>query len=141
MPPTAGQHDESRAFRAVRDAHRVERAEDYVEAIHAIAQRDGRCRVCDLARHMGVSHVTVTRTLTRLRAGGLLETAARQPLKLTESGTRLAKRARERHDVVLRFLLHIGVPASAATIDAEGLEHHVGEQTIRAMRAALKAST
>lgn len=120
-------------FRSTRAAHRAERAEDYVEAIAELTARLGQARVVDLARHMGVSHVTVSRTVTRLRAEGLVE-KGRGPLELTPAGSMLAKRAEERHEVVLRFLLELGVPLKQAMVDSEGIEHHVSEQTIAAMR-------
>jgi len=139
-PPMASDRaelEQSRRFLAVRAAHRAERAEDYVEAVAAIIARAGLCRICDLARHMGVSHVTVTRAAGRLREAGLIDPGPRRPLTLTPAGRRLARRTQEKHEVVLRFLLHIGVPPRAAALDAEGLEHHVSEGTIRAMRRVL----
>ena len=139
-PPMASDRaelEQSRRFLAVRAAHRAERAEDYVEAVAAIIARAGLCRICDLARHMGVSHVTVTRAAGRLREVGLIDPGPRRPLTLTPAGRRLARRTQEKHEVVLRFLLHIGVPPRAAALDAEGLEHHVSEGTIRAMRRVL----
>lgn len=53
---------------------------------------------------------------------------------LTEEGKSLAEHARERHDLVLRFLLALGVPQEVADVDAEGIEHHVSAQTLDAMR-------
>lgn len=123
-------------FRSTRAAHADETAEDYVEAVEEISERDGECRVRDLARYMGVSHVTVTRIVGRLKKAGLLETEPYRPVELTAEGRKLARRARERHEVVLRFLCSIGVPEDQAEIDAEGIEHHVSDDTIRAMRRA-----
>lgn len=119
-------------FRRTRDAHRDETAQDYVEAILQLIGSSGRARVRDLASMMGVSHVTVSRIVSRLERDGLLD---RTPdITLTSKGLSLAKRIRRRHRVVLDFLLALGVPPRQAEIDAEGLEHHASDATIRAMR-------
>jgi len=127
-------HSQSR-FHSTRQAHADETAEDYVEAIEEIIARDGRCRVRDLASMMGVSHVTVTRIVSRLAKPeiGLVHTEPYQPIRLTAKGKRLAARVRRRHEIVVRFLHAIGVPARQAEIDAEGIEHHVSPATVRAM--------
>jgi DtxR family manganese transport transcriptional regulator len=108
-----------------------------VEAVMQLVTDRGEARVRDLAVMMGVSHVTVTRIVARLARAGLLEATPYRPVLLTGAGRRLADRIRERHTVVLGFLKSLGVPAKQAEIDAEGIEHHVSEATIRAMRRAM----
>lgn len=127
-------------FRSTRAAHRDETAEDYVEAIGQLIDEDGEARVRDLASMMGVSHVTVTRIISRLQSEGLVETEPYKPITLTVKGRRLATRVRQRHEVVLAFLLAIGVPPQQAEIDAEGIEHHVSDATIRAMKRVAEAA-
>lgn len=124
-------------FRGTRAAHEDETAEDYVEAIADIITAQDQARVRDLVRIMGVSHVTVSRIVARLVREGLVLSEPYQPITLTPAGRRLAARSRARHEAVLAFLLAIGVPARQAEIDAEGIEHHVSQATIRAMRTAL----
>jgi len=126
--------DQSERFRGTRAAHRDETAEDYVEAVEQLIRERGEARVKDLASLMGVSHVTVSRIVGRLQREGLVETSPYQPIALTSAGRRLARRSRERHEVVLAFLRTIGVPARQAEIDTEGIEHHVSDATIRAMK-------
>jgi len=127
-------------FDRTRRAHRSETREDYVEAIQQLAREggvggaEGGARVMDLATLMGVSHVTVVRTVSRLARAGLVTTSRGKPVRLTRAGTSLALKARRRHEAVLAFLRGIGVSAKQAEIDAEGIEHHVSEETIRAMR-------
>lgn len=127
-------HDAAARFRDTRAAHRDETGEDYVEAIDHLIRSGSEARVRDLARLFGVSHVTVSRVVKRLTREGLLRTEPYRPIELTAAGKRLATRARRRHETVLEFLKVIGVPERQAAIDAEGIEHHVSEQTIRAMR-------
>ncbi len=114
--------------------HASEMAEDYVEAIDDIVSRQGECRVVDLARRFGVSHVTVSRTSVRLVRAGLIETQPYGPIVLTEEGTRLAHAARDRHEIVLSFLSVLGVSKPTAEIDAEGIEHHCSEETLQKMK-------
>ena len=123
----------AQGFATTRAAHADEIAEDYVEAIADVIRESGECRVRDLAPMMGVSHVTVVRTIKRLVEQGLVETERSRPIRLTPRGKLLAQRSRHRHQVVLGFLLAIGVPSRQAQIDAEGIEHHASDATIRAM--------
>lgn len=124
-------------FRRTRAAHRDETAEDYVEAIADLLDASGEARVVDLAEMMGVSHVTVSRIVSRLCDEGLVDKKPHRPMALTAKGKRLAAQVRERHEVVFSFLRSIGVPAKQAEIDSEGIEHHVSDATIKAMRRVL----
>lgn len=125
------------SFAKTRLDHADETAEDYVEAIDDLVAAAGTCRVKDLACQMEVSHVTVTRILSRLETEGLVVREPYGPVELSRSGRRLARASRARHDLVLKFLLALGVPKGAADHDAEGMEHHVSEATLKAMRAFL----
>jgi len=109
-------------------------AEDYVEAIFEIASQSGECRVTDLSDKFGVSHVTVIQNLRRLERDGLVIVESRMPVSLTSRGSRLARACRERHSLVQRFLVAIGVSEEVAVIDSEGIEHHVSEETLAKMR-------
>ena len=116
--------------RRTRHDHSTEIAEDYVEAIAEITAEHGASRVVELAMYFGVSHVTGNRTVGRLQNEGLVKTEAYKPVRLTPKGQRLAKRCRNRHEVVYQFLLAIGVDPQTAAIDAEGIEHHVSPLTL-----------
>ncbi len=114
-----------------RDDHATETAEDYVEAIEEIHRSSGKCRVTDLAKRFGVSHVTVTKIVKRLQKEKLVDTQPYRPLTLTAAGRRMAAKSRRRHEIVYQFLLAIGVSPRTAAIDAEGIEHHVSPQTLK----------
>lgn len=134
-----GRTESAARFTRTRQDHRDETAEDYVEAVAELIARDGQARVGTLATQLGVSHVTVSRTVSRLAEAGYLRTLPYKPIELTAAGKRLAARARARHETVVRFLQAIGVPAADAEVDAEGIEHHVGAATLAAMRRHVKA--
>ncbi|QEG23746.1 manganese-binding transcriptional regulator MntR [Mariniblastus fucicola] len=130
--------DRSEPFSRTRAQHANEMAEDYVEAVQELIATKGECRVQELARHFDVSHVTVSRTVGRLQKDGLLETAPYKPITLTSKGQKLAERVKKRHEIVLQFLLALGVDKKTAQIDSEGIEHHVSEKTLAAMKKFLK---
>ncbi len=132
-PPRPG-----RAFRKVRADHATETAQDYVEAVSDIVHHQGVCRVKHLVEHMGVSHVTVSRIISRLRDEQFVATEHYRPIRLTAKGERLAAESRRRHEVVLGFLLALGVPEAEAGSDAEGIEHHVGSTTLQCMEQFLQ---
>lgn len=120
------------ASRQRRD-HATENAEDYVELIAGLTREIGAAHKSDIAARLGVSHVTVHKTINRLRALGLVTAESYRAVALTEAGARLAAEAHRRHELVLRFLLALGVPDAAAREDAEGIEHHAGPETLRCM--------
>lgn len=109
-----------------------------MEAIAAILDESGTCRSRDLAQKFAVSDVTVHRIVARLQREGWLETQPYQPIKLTAKGRRLAKKSRERHEIVYQFLLSIGVSPEVAATDAEGIEHHVSQETLDRFEQSLK---
>jgi DtxR family transcriptional regulator, manganese transport regulator len=121
------------SFKKVRTDHAGETAEDYVEAVSDILHRQGECRVKDLVQHMGVTHVTVSRVISRLHELDLVDTEPYRPIRLTAAGEKLAATSRQRHETVLAFLLALGVPEAEARRDTEGIEHHVGQQTLARM--------
>lgn len=126
------------AHHRIRNDHAQETAEDYVEAISELINRNGTCRIADLAERFGVSHVTVIRVIKRLEGEGLVTTEPYRPIELTKQGQLLAKKCQERHEIVYQFLLKLGVSESVAIVDAEGIEHHVSNQTLAAMRTFIK---
>ena len=133
---------ETAAYRQqTRRQHAQERAQDYVEAIAALVAGRGEARATDLAKSLGVTHVTVIRTVQRLQREGLVTTQPYRSIFLTDSGRRLAGRARARHEKVVAFLEALGVPASTARADAEGIEHHVSAETLGAMEKFLGAAS
>lgn len=128
--PTNGER--ARNFGRVREAHRREAAEDYVEMISELAQTQTEVRTGHLAERFGVAHATVTNHVQRLIAEGLIEDRPYQPLVLTPEGRRVAEASRHRHVVVRNFLIALGVDPDTAEADTEGIEHHVSEQTLEA---------
>lgn len=122
-------------YQRTRDDHSREKAEDYVELIDSLIKETGEARAVDLAERLGISHVTVSKTVQRLQREGYVTTQPYRSIFLTEKGRELAEASRSRHELVVNFLLALGVPADVAEVDAEGIEHHVSEATLAAMRS------
>lgn len=125
-------------FRRSRLDHAGEIAQDYVEAIADLSALLGEARVTDLARRLGVTHVTVNRTLARLRRAGYVNTRPYRAIFLTDSGRKLAEESKRRHQIVVAYLRSIGVSEKMAELDAEGIEHHVSPETLAAFEKMLK---
>ena len=115
-----------------RREHANEIAEDYVELIAELIATTGEARVTDLARRLGVTHVTVNHAIQRLRRGGLVNAQPYRSIFLTETGRKLSEESRRRHEIVVEFLKSLGVPDEVAHLDTEGMEHHVSKQTLAA---------
>ena len=118
-------------FERIRKAHQSEVAEDYVEMIADLIDRTGEARAVDLASLFGVTAPTVNATIQRLQKEGLVLSRPYRSIFLTPEGEKLAKACKERHRVVRDFLIAIGVDRSVAEQDAEGVEHHVSQATLK----------
>ena len=128
--PTPEVANSAARFDRIRRAHQSEVAEDYVEMISDLIAETGEARTVDLAARFGVTSPTVNAIIRRLQREDLVETRPYRSIFLTEAGRALAEASRERHRIVRDFLVTIGVPLDIAEEDAEGVEHHVSEETL-----------
>jgi DtxR family manganese transport transcriptional regulator len=129
---------QARRFGKTRTAQAHALLEDYAELIDDLIATCGEARPTDIARRLGVSHATAIKALGRLKREGLAVSRPYRGVFLTEEGIALAARVRGRHRVVVDLLRAVGVPAEAAEQDAEGIEHHVSEATMKAFGAFLR---
>ena len=132
-------------FLRARKARATQTTEDYVEMIADLIDTAGEARVVDIARCLGVSHVTVIRTIGRLKKtridGRDVPLVTMKPYRavfLTPQGRRMAERVRKRHQTVVRLLEAVGVDPETARTDAEGIEHHVSRETLAAFERFLE---
>src|SRR6202790_2379619 len=135
LPPELTQ---ARRFGKTRSAQSKALLEDYVELIADLLASAGEARPTDIARRLGVSHATAIKTISRLKRAGMATARPYRGVFLTEAGTALASRVRARHRLVVDVLRALGVPAEAAEADAEGIEHHVSEMTLKAFARFLQ---
>ena len=130
--PTARhpRHNKAEVFAQLRDAHAREVTEDYVEMIADLIEEEGEARSVALAERFGVTAATVNNTIKRLERDGYVTSRPYRAIFLTDKGRELAERCRERHEIVYNFLIALGVDPAIAEFDAEGIEHHVSEETL-----------
>ena len=137
MPDSSQTSASAARHERVRRQHQRELAQDYVEAIFSLSKDSGSVRVMDLQSVLGVSHVTVIRALGRLEEQGFVYRPKRGQIELTQTGRTMAEKSYARHQLVEAFLVKMGVPESVAAADAEGIEHHLGAETLEAMQRFL----
>jgi len=130
---------QARRFGKTRSAQSTALFGDYVELIADLLAGTGEARATDIARRLGVSHATSIKTISRLKKAGLATSRPYRGVFLTEKGHALAERVHLRHRLVVDLLRAVGVPAEAAEADAEGIEHHVSEATLKAFAQFIRS--
>jgi len=123
---------QARGFGRAREARASEVLEDYAELIDDLVCESGAARATEIARRLGVSHVTAVKAVARLEREGLAVAQPYRGVTLTEAGRALAARVRARHRIVLEVLLALGVPPEDAKAEAGGIEHYVSPATLAA---------
>ncbi|MFG3594838.1 manganese-binding transcriptional regulator MntR [Bradyrhizobium sp. RDI18] len=140
MQPLPAEQTQARRFGKARSARSTAVLEDYVELISDLLGTTGEARPTDIARRLGVSHPTAIDTIARLKREDLVTARPYRGVFLTEKGETLAKRVRARHRLVVDVLLALGVPQEAAEADAEGIEHHVSDVSLKAFAEFLRGA-
>ncbi len=130
--PLEPEDTQAQGFGRARRARATELLEDYAELIDDLSGSHGQARATDIARRLGVSHVTAVKAIARLEREGLARSVPHRGVSLTPPGQALAARVRARHRLVFELLLALGVPPEDARADAEGIEHHVSPATLAA---------
>ena len=138
-PKLPAELTQARRFGKARSAQSTALLEDYVELIADLLATTGEARPTDIARRLVVSHPTAINTITRLKRRALATARPYLGVFLTEKGEALARRVRARHRLVVGMLMALGVSAEVAEADAEGIEHHVSEMTLKAFDKFLQS--
>ena len=114
-----------------------ESAEMYLETIYELSQAHPTVRSIDVAEAMGYSKPSVSRAVGLLKQGGYLAVDEDGYLTLTQLGCETAERIFERHTVLTRLLMQIGVSEEVATEDACKIEHVISDETLDAIKKYL----
>lgn len=115
-----------------------ESGEMYIEAIYVLSQKINTVRAIDVGAYLGYSKPSVSRALGVLRKEGFVEKDEDGFLKLTESGQALAHTIYERHTVLSRLFMNLGVDEETATNDACRIEHYISDTTFNAIKAHME---
>ena len=115
-----------------------ESGEMYLETIYVLSQKSSAVRGIDVGAEMGFSKPSVSRAIGILKKDGLVVTDEQGYLKLTEEGAKRAKLIYERHTLLSRLLMNIGVDEKTAEEDACRIEHYISEATFEAIKKHVK---
>ena len=114
--------------------HLQESAEMYLETIYLLSRQRSSVRSIDVAEHMGYSKPSVSRAVGLLKQGGYLVVDEDGFLSLTDSGNAVAEKIFERHTVLSRFFVRLGVSDAVADEDACKIEHIISDETFTAIK-------
>lgn len=111
-----------------------ESGEMYLEAILVLSGKNGFVRSIDVSEYLGYSKPSVSRAMGILRAGEYICVDKDGAITLTDSGRQIAEKIYERHTVLSRLLIRLGVSADTAAADACKLEHAISDESFEAIK-------
>ena len=111
-----------------------ESGEMYLESIYVLCTTKPAVRSIDVAEHMNFSKPSVSRALGLLKKDGYIEVDKDGYISLTQSGKDTANKIFERHTVLTKMLVSLGVDEKTATEDACRMEHVISDTSFLAMK-------
>ena len=111
-----------------------ESGEMYLEAIWVLSQKSGFVRSIDVSEYLGYSKPSVSRAMGILRTGEYITVESDGAITLTEKGSQIARKIYERHTLLTKLLVHIGVSEETAAADACKLEHAISDESFEALK-------
>lgn len=108
----------------------TKRTEDYLKTIEELIKKKGYAKVKDIAKSLNVTSPTVTEMLQKLDEGNYINYEKYSGVTLTSKGKNIAKRTKEKYDIVKDFLLILGVEEEIAAEDACKIEHILASETL-----------
>ncbi len=112
----------------------LESGEMYLETILILSKEKPAVRSIDVAERMGFSKPSVSRAMGILRENGFITVGEDGHLILTDSGRAVAERIYERHTLLTRVLVSLGVDEQTAVDDACRMEHYISDTSIQAIK-------
>ena len=113
-----------------------ESAEDYLERILILEEERGNndIRAVDIAKSFSYSKPSVSIAMKKLENGGYVELGPKQQLYLTPKGREIAEKMYERHKILSKIFINLGVDEKIALRDACKIEHDLSEETFEAIK-------
>ena len=106
----------------------------YLETILVLSREKANVRSIDVANHTGYSKPSVSRALGILKKGEMISIDADGYIHLTDAGKSLAEGVYERHEVLMKALMLLGVTKATAEEDACRIEHYISEETVERLK-------
>ena len=113
-------------------------AEDYLETILMLTERQGKVRSIDVVNELGFTKDSVSIAMKKLRENGYISMDADGIITLNESGMEIASRVYGRHTTLAKLFILLGVTPEVASEDACKVEHDLSEETFGCIQAYLK---
>lgn len=110
----------------------------YLETILVLQNKNGAVRSIDIVEYMQYSKPSVSRAVGLLKKGEYITVDENGYITLTEKGKNEAEKIYERHDVIAKFLISLGVSEKTAIDDACKIEHVISDESISAIKKKLK---
>lgn len=111
-----------------------ESGEMYLEAILVLSQKNGYVRSIDVSEYLGYSKPSVSRAMGILRNAEYIRVEKDGNILLTDSGREIAEKIFERHTILSRLLVRLGVSEETATADACKMEHAISDESFEAVK-------
>ena len=111
-----------------------ESAENYLETILVLKERNGNVRSVDIAAEMGFSKPSVSVAMKNLRQNGYVQMDDQGHITLTPSGQAIADTMYERHTLLSNWLIYLGVDPRTAAEDACRMEHIISKESFEAIK-------
>ena len=113
---------------------RLESQEDYLETILQILQKKGVVHSIDIAREMSFSKPSVSVAMGKLKDAGYIDISQKGEITLTPSGMEIAEKTLEKHLLLSKILMSMGVDEKTAKEDACRMEHDISDATWDAIK-------
>ena len=111
-----------------------ESAENYLESILIIKNKKGNVRSIDIATELGFSKASVSVAMKGFREEGYITIDSDGAISLTEKGLEIAERIYERHQIIAKALIALGVDEKTAYEDSCKIEHDISQQTFEKIK-------
>ena len=108
-------------------------AEDYLESMVILKEKNGYIRSVDIAEYLGVTKPSVSNAMKRLREENYIEMNRSGFITLTEKGMEIADKIYTRHKKLTDFFKALGVDPQVAEDDACKIEHDISDETFDAI--------
>ena len=115
-----------------------ESGEMYLEAIYVLSKAQTMVRSIDVSEYLGYSKPSVSRAVGLLKTGGYITVENDGGLVLTDSSREIAEKIFERHTLLTRLLVRMGVSQEVAAADACRLEHAISDESFLAIKEFTK---
>lgn len=118
-----------------------ESGEDYLETILRLREEKGQVRSIDVAGALSVSKPSVSVAMKKLRDSGHIEMDEAGLLTLTAEGEAVAQRIYERHRVIAKLLMGLGVEPETAAREACKIEHDISADTFEKIKRHIRGQS